>query len=94
MADVIIFHFGPFFALLLPPLPLTAQKQKNFKKSPEDIIILYMCTKYHDHIMYCTPPHTHTLNIPKNQFFKETTKMPGDIIVLHIRTANYDQMVR
>ena len=32
MTDVIIFHFGPFFALLPPLTPPTAQKIKILKK--------------------------------------------------------------
>ena len=56
MTDVIIFHFGPFFAFLQP---LTALKNHNLKKmkktkrTPRDIIILPKCTKNHDHILYC-----------------------------------------
>ena len=48
MADVIISHFGLFFALLSP---LKAQKikisKKQKKKTPGDII-LHMCTKNYD----------------------------------------------
>ena len=45
---IVIFHSGLFFALLQP-------KKKNFKKTkktPGDIIILHMCTKHYDQIMY------------------------------------------
>ena len=52
ITDVIIFHFGLFFC---PFTPLTAQKIKIFKKMKktiEDIIILQMCTKNYDHMMY------------------------------------------
>ena len=52
--DRIFCHFGPFFALLPPP-PLNNQKNQNFekmKKKPGDIIILHMCTKNHDHMLY------------------------------------------
>ena len=48
-----IFHFGPFFALLLP---ITAQKMKiskKWKKRPGDIIILHNCTKNYDYKLYC-----------------------------------------
>ena len=52
MTDVIIiFHFGLFFALLPPNSP----KNQNFekmKKTPGDIIILHMCTKNYDQMMY------------------------------------------
>ena len=59
MTDVIvIFHFKLFFALLLPPLhpphphPLTAQKIKKMKKMSGDMIILHVCTKNSDQMMY------------------------------------------
>ena len=51
MTDVIIFYFGPFFALLSTNSP----KNLNFgkmKKRPGDIIILDMCTKNYDQMMY------------------------------------------
>ena len=32
-------------------------------------------------------------NIPKNQNFKKMYKTPGDIIILHTCTQNYDQMM-
>ena len=51
MTDVIILHFGPFFALSPPNSP----KNQNFekvKKTPGDIIILHMCTKNYDQMMY------------------------------------------
>ena len=50
MTDVIIFHFGPFFALL----SLNSPKNQNFtkmKKTPRDII-LHTCTKNYDQMMY------------------------------------------
>ena len=48
--DVIIFHFGPSFALL------PSSKNQNFrkmKKTPGDIITLYKCTKNQNHMLYC-----------------------------------------
>ena len=52
MADVIvIFHFGLFFALLHP----NSLKNQNFEKMRKtcgDIIILHMCTKNYDQMMY------------------------------------------
>ena len=44
-------HFGPFFAFLPPNNP----KNHNFgkmKKRLGDIIILYNCTKNHDHMLH------------------------------------------
>ena len=56
--DVIIFHFGPFFALLPPSLPPpNSPKNQNFKKMKKmhgNIIILHKCTKNHDHMLYCS----------------------------------------
>ena len=51
--DVIIFHFGLFFALLLPP-PNSLKNQNliKMKKMPGDIIVLQMCAKNYDQMMY------------------------------------------
>ena len=77
------------------------------KKLPGDIIMLHKCTKNHDHMLLCSwdmtsdgcnfyfhfrlffallPP-----NNPKNQI-KKKRKKPGDMIILHMRTKNYDHM--
>ena len=45
---IVIFHFGLFFALLPPNRP--NEKFKKMKKTMGDMIILYKCTKNHDHI--------------------------------------------
>ena len=57
--DRIFCHFGPFFPLLPPstptPSPLIIPKikiLKKMKKTPENIIILQMCTKNDSHMMY------------------------------------------
>ena len=53
MTDVIIFHFGPFFALLPPFFHFFKIKiLKKWKETPRDIIILHKCTKNHDHMLY------------------------------------------
>ena len=56
MTDVIvIFHFGLFFAFLPSPPPQQPKKsklKKMKKKTPGDIIILHMCTKNYDQMMY------------------------------------------
>ena len=52
MTNVIIFHF---WAIFCPFTPLTAQKieiLKKWKKKHGDIIILHMCTKTYDQMMY------------------------------------------
>ena len=48
--DRLFCRFGPFFALLLQPKdPENENLEKNEKKKkPGDIIILQMCTVYHD----------------------------------------------
>ena len=54
MTDVIaIFHFGLFYALLLPWQPEKLKfNKKKITKNPWDIIILHMCTKYCDQMKY------------------------------------------
>ena len=58
VTDVIIFHFGLFFALLPPPLSPSKQPRKSkFPKNEEkigDIILLHMCTKDDDQMMHCS----------------------------------------
>ena len=44
---IVISHFGLFFALLPKKL-----KFKKMKQTLKDIIILHMCTKNHDQMMY------------------------------------------
>ena len=52
VTDVIfIFHFGLFYAVLPPNRPKN-QNLKKMKKTPRDIIILHMCTKKYDRMMY------------------------------------------
>ena len=48
---VILSHFLPFY-----PLPNDPKKSKfcKNKNAPGDIIILHMCTKNHNHIMYAS----------------------------------------
>ena len=53
MMDVIvIFHFGLFFALFFSPKNWNLKKKK--KNTPEGIIILHMCTKKYDQMMYAS----------------------------------------
>ena len=48
-------HFGPFFALLSPTLPVDPENQnfEKMKKTPGGVI-LHMCTKNRDHMMYAS----------------------------------------
>ena len=52
-ADVIfIFHFGLFFQSFTPQQPTKSKLKKWEKNRPGDIIILHMCAKHYDHMMY------------------------------------------
>ena len=106
--DVIIFHFGSFFALLRP---LTAPKikiYKKMKKPPRDII-WPKSTKNYDHMMYSSWDMAHDRcncyshfelffallppNSPKKQNFAKIKKPPEDIMILHMCNKYYDQMM-
>ena len=96
----------------LPFYPPNSPKNQNFekmKKTPGDIIILHMCTKNYDQMMYASwdmvrdrcnyfsfwaifCPFT-PLTAQKIKILKKVKKMPGDIIILHMCTKNYDQMM-
>ena len=48
-------NYFSFWAIFCPFIPLTAKKNQNLKKmkkTPTDIIILHMCTKNYDQMMY------------------------------------------
>ena len=45
-------HFGSFFALLPHPDDPENQNFEKMKKTPEDVIILEMCTINDSHMMY------------------------------------------
>ena len=101
--DRIICHFGPFFALLPPPLIIPKIKfWKKMKKMPIDIILLYIHVYHEDHIY-----GSWNIRCDRHKFssfwvifclFSPLTiwkikiltlkKTPGDIIVLHICTIN------
>ena len=51
VTDRIFSHFELFFALLRPMDPEN-QNFEKLKKTPEDIIILLMCTINESHMMY------------------------------------------
>ena len=79
------------------------------KKTPEDIIILHNCTKYHDHMLslpeiwrvtgvivtfhFVLFLSFYPLTARKIKVKKKMKKVVGDIIILHICTKNYDQMM-
>ena len=103
MTDVIIFHFGSFFALL----QTIKRKLKKMKKASGDIIILHKCSKNHDYMLYCSWDMAHDrcnwyfsfwgifcpfnpLTAQKIKILKKMKKAPGYIIILHMCTKNYD----
>ena len=54
VTDVIVIFILDYTFLFYPP---NSPKNENFKKmktTPGDIIILYKCTKNHDHMLYCS----------------------------------------
>ena len=82
------------------------KQNKTITKTPGDIIILHKCTRNHDHLLYCSwdmasdgcncyfsvwaifcnfTPHQ-----LKKSKFKKNEKTPGDAIILHTCTKNYD----
>ena len=104
--DIIFCHFGLFIALLTP----NNQKSQNFekmKKMPRDII-LHLCTRNDNHMMYGSSDIKHNrqifffilcyflcfypINNPKNRNFEKMKKTHGDII-LHKCTKNHDHML-
>ena len=98
-------YFLPFFSLTAWKIKIS----EKIKKAPGDIIILHMCTKImiwwctfpeiwcvtdvivisHFGLFFALLPP----NSPKNQNFEKMKKTPGDIIILHMCTKNYDQMM-
>ena len=51
MTEVIFFPFWAIFCPFTPNSPKNQNKKKK-KKTLGDIIILHMCTKNYDHMMY------------------------------------------
>ena len=100
--DGIFCHFEPFFALL-PPVN---QENQNFEKMKKtSVIILPMCTKNENHMMYGPWDMKHDriflsfwaiictfypTNNPKNRNFEKMKKTLGDIIILHKYSKNPD----
>ena len=92
----------------LPNSPKSHNLRKMIKK-PGYIIILHQCTKNHDHMLYCSWNMVHdrcnyfsfwaiflpfySPNSPKNLNVKKKKKTPGDTIISHMCTKNYDQMM-
>ena len=86
MTDVIIFHFGPFFAKHL-------EISLFYTSVPKSMIICYTVPEiwhvtdviviFHFGLFFALLP-------PKNQTFKKMKKTAGDIIILYMCTKNYD----
>ena len=95
-------YFLPFD----PPNNRENENFEKIKKNPGDIIISKLCTTNDDHIMYGLWDIKRTkqffvflgyflpfypTNNPENQIsIKKRKKSSGDIIILHLRTINYD----
>ena len=106
--DQILCYFGPFFALL-PSLKTKKSKfWKNEKNTTRYYHFTQVYHKWQSYdvlilrheawqteffvILDCFLPF-YPPNSPKNQNFKKMKKIPRDIIILHICTKNYDQMM-
>ena len=82
---------------------------KKWKKIASDIIILHMCTKNHNHMMYASWKMEcnrqkflsfwtifcpfTTQLTPKLKIWKKCTKRPRNIILLHMCTINEDHVM-
>ena len=100
-------HFGPFFALLPTSNPKN-QNFEKMKKTSGDIIILHRCIINNNRMMYgswaisCDRQKFSSfwlmfypfspLTIQKIKILK-LNNAPGDIIILHISTINYNHMM-
>ena len=100
-------HFGPFFALLPTSNPKN-QNFEKIKKTSGDIIILHRCIINNNRMMYgswaisCDRQKFSSfwlmfypfspLTIQKIKILK-LNNAPGDIIILHISTINYNHMM-
>ena len=103
-----------FWAIFYPFILLTARKIKNLKRTKGtagDIVILHMCTKNYDQMVYGSSDmvrdrcncyfsfwaifcsFNNPLTAPKIKILKKWKKTPGDIIILHMCTKRYDQMM-
>ena len=72
-------NFLSFWAMFCPFTPLSTQKIQNFEKmkTPGDIIILHMCTKNHDHMLFFIWSYSlpfYPPNSPNNQNLKNEKK--------------------
>ena len=99
--------WGWAFFALLPPNNLQNQNLEKLKKGSWDVIILHMCTKNHDHMMYGSWDIRHNgqffvilaifctltlLTTQKSKFWKNNEN-PGDSIILHLCTTNDNHMM-
>ena len=75
-------HICPFN---LPPKIKILQK---LKKTSGYNIILQMCTKNDNHVMFGYPS-----NNAKNQNFEKMKKTTGDVIILNMYFINYNHMI-
>ena len=85
---IFIFHFGFFFALLSPNSPKD-QNLKKMTKMPQDIIMLHMRTKNHNHMRHSSGDAI-ILNLcnkkQSNNVCVCLLRDVGDIIFCHFRS--------
>ena len=106
--DRVYCHFGPYLAVLHSREWGKSIFQK-LKKTSGDVIILHMCTKNHNHMMYLFwdigyERHNFLsfwaifcpftpLLTPKIKIWNTRHKNPGDIIILHMCAINENHMM-
>ena len=103
--DIIFSHFGPIFVLLPSIIPDYWKNEKNLwryhhftlvyhKWQSYDILLLrYQVRQTNIFVILSHFLPFYPTNNPKNKILKKMKKkMPGDIIILHICTKNYDQL--
>ena len=106
--DTEFLSFWTIFCTFTPLKTKKNQNLEKLKKKPRDTIILHKCTKSWSYAIlflrygawrmyllffilgYFLPFYSH--NSPKNQNFKTMKNAPGDIIILHKCTKNYNHM--
>ena len=105
-------NFLSFWAIFCPVTPLSPNNPENqnfekMKKTSGDVIILNLCNKKHNHMIYAYSNmecHRHNCHFrsffpflphywPWKLKFGKNVKKPGYIILLHMCTINQDHMM-
>ena len=98
--------FCLFTPLTAQKIKMKDMKKKKNNNNSGDIFILHKCTKNHDYMLYCFWDMAHVCNFyfsfwaifcpftpltaQKIKISKKWKQNPGDIIILHKYTKNYD----